>query len=105
MTVEADEIVSLRLFLEFLVEFFARKAEGYVHEGAVFLIGVNAVEAVGGVDRVVEELRLFEVLLVHRLKTALFLEPIGDELHDVNAERGRRVEHRVFFGEFLIGEH
>ena len=105
MTAKARQVVFLRVRLELLVKLFRGKTERNVHERTIFLLPVDVIETVRSVDDVVEELRLFEVAFIHLLQTAFFLEPIGDELHDINAEGRRRVEHRILLGELLVGEH
>ena len=80
--------------------------EGDVHDRTARRLGVLVVEAVGLVDRVVEELGLLPVQLVHRLQTAHLAEqPVGNQLDHVDRKDGRRVQQRLSGRQLAVVEH
>ena len=86
-------------------EGLARQAEGDVHARAAALLRVSAIEAVGAVDGVVEERRLFRVCLAHGGKAAVLLDPADSLVDDVDGKDGRRVVEGVVLLEGAVAEH
>ena len=90
---------------EVCLKAFARQAEGDVHARAAALFGVSTIEAVGAVDGVVEECRLFRVRFAHCRETAVLLDPADSLADDVDGKDGRRVVEGVVLLEGAVAEH
>jgi len=101
---EAVEAGGRRLGRELLFEVFGGEAEGDVHDGAGFPCGVAAVE-VGGVNHVVNLLRLLDVLPVHPFEAPLLFHPLAHQVEDVDAPGVRRVVERAVLGVRAVVEH
>ena len=92
MTLQVDEVPCRRALDELGVQLGAGRGEGDVHAAAGIRPGGGAIE-IAVVQRVVEQLRLFDVHLLDGLDTALLLQPLHAQSGDVDGVGGRGIQH------------
>src|SRR5688572_1986268 len=84
----------LGAFQELLVQGGIGERERHVHARAV-LFGDGVREEPGGVEKIVKQPGLRDVLLLHRRQAALLLEPFEHQAGDVQRIGGGRIEHGI----------
>ena len=57
------------------------------------------------IDRVVKQLCLLFILLLHRFEAAFFFQPLANQIDDIDAPGVRRVVQRFVFSVRAIVEH
>ena len=97
---QLQQAALLRAFQKCAVERLVAQLERHVHPRAVFLAHRVVVE-LAGIERVVQQLRLRDVLLFDRSQPALRQRPLEHQAGDVNRIGRRRVQHRIAFGLLL----
>ena len=101
MTLEVLKAGRLGVGDDLGVEVLVAGDEGDVHQAAVFG-NDGALEHLGRIEEVIEDLGLFDVALLHRAEAADLLEVLEDLAADVDRPAVRRVVHGAGVGVGLI---
>ena len=95
MSAKPHHIIIFSILNEQFVEFARGGFERDIHEGTALRLADVPKETVSLIDCSANDCGFFGISSEHALQTSERLDPIEHELHHVDSERRRRIEHRT----------